>query len=174
MIRGQGALVLVLLLGVVLSACGSSGSAAKTTPSPATGVDSCLVGKWRSTEVVALHTFGGPDYVVLHGKGGGTLTIETDGTWTRDYSQEKPYEGTVQGLPIKELRRGQIVQTIVAQKGKLAVTRVLSVTATAATTYHGVESSPEPTRASKIANIPYTCSAKELKVFADTYTRASG
>lgn len=141
-----------------------------TSQSSAT-VDQCLVGSWKSTQVVSVDNENGSSVPVV-GSGGGILTVAADGTWTRDYTGEAPMSGQLDGTPVAGTRSGRQVLRIKASGGHLDVISIESSTEKSSISVGDVVGEVTP-RAPRAAGIPYTCDRSTLMVFGDTYRRSS-
>lgn len=92
----QRPVVLVLGLGSILLLVGCSGASSMNTTTTAAvasaSVDDCLIGTWRSTAVTGVFSDGGAE-VLMTGGSDEIITIESDGSYTDDYTSSRPTTG---------------------------------------------------------------------------------
>lgn len=129
---------LVLLL---LAACGGSGSTSpsgnpSSSSAPASqsaepsgsgstaGLDSCVVGSWKTTGVSGSAKLSASVTLQLTGGGaGGVITVNQDGSFKEDYSGDTPWTATgSDGGTYQVAFAGSLVGTVTASQGQATLT----------------------------------------------------
>jgi hypothetical protein len=163
---------------LAVTACGGSGS---PTPSGATspsgsaaaasqsaapsgsagGVDSCVVGSWKTTGVAGNVKLNAATTVVLSGGGAGAVfQIGSDGKFKEDFSNETPYTGAgSDGSQYQVAFTGQIDGTLTAANGQATLTIAAGSTAMQTISKDGVQQGQGIQAQPGSENDTYTCTA---------------
>ncbi len=109
--------LIVLALGtLILVACGGPGPTAAASPSRASVIDTCLVGRWTSTGVVVRNGAT----VTASGGTGQVITFSSAGTMAVDDTHMQPLMLTSNGQHATEKFSGTSTGTVTTRGGRLS------------------------------------------------------
>jgi hypothetical protein len=153
---------------VAVDAARAASHSASPLPSPspsyATGVDPCVVGTWKTTQIRSFGTIDG-DREQYVGPGGGVDTYRADGTYLSDSNATQPRTVTHRGALWSFLDRGTSSGRWATANGELTTT-VTTTTVTYTITRDGKYNSSGP-GVYYLEPAKYTCTATSLLTVSD-------
>lgn len=156
-----------LAAGLGRQTAGTSGStgAAPASPSPASGIDSCVVGTWAGTSQIVPVVIGEP--AALTGPGPKQVVLRQDGTGSISYGSGVTFGATVYGHAWTEVVAGGATYNYQTSNGSLLFSNEHG-SGTQTLYVDGIRNVSGPLTGS--TSVKYVCSGNSLKLYSQTGT----